>query len=656
MIGGGGGGGREETLYRLPAPPGARAAVAWRVAAWLALGAADGGWLASSCMARRLGYAARLGSPWLVRPWYPDRWLLAAFLAVVAAGAGMALFAASRRAALLLVPVGVPLLLGSLGPLYGPLRTIAWIHAFGRLPGLAAIARTAAAIGAIGMLACFASTAAYGAWSLGRLRRVGDLHGSSHWASTREVAAAGLLAGGDGDGGKGGKRGDGDEGGKDGKRGRAGDGGKAGEGGIVVGRLGKRLLVDRKDRHALVYAPSGTGKSSCLVIPTLLRWSGSVLAFDVKGELWQRTAGYRLSRGQRVVRFDPTLRQGSAGYNPLLAIPRSEEDVAAAQDVADVLVNPEGRETTGGERFFEDSARALLTGVILHVLYTEKPPSLGACLRLLSSPKPAGVWAAMRAAQHDDGERRGWRDRETGKPSATHPAVANAASRLLGMDFRTASGVQATAQSKLVLFEDPLVARNTAASDFRGEDLIRGKLPVSVYLTVAPSDLDRMRPLLLMLDELTALGKLDFMQRGIGYFRGYQVRVFLSIQSLEQLFQVYGQHQSIGANCGVQIAYGANDVATAKLLSEMTGRRTVEYRRESRDGGIFGGRRSESETEAGRPLLTPDEVRRLPDGEALIYVAGCAPIRGARVPYWRDPELARRAAMPPPTESEQRVE
>jgi type IV secretion system protein VirD4 len=650
--GGGGGGGWEETLYRLPAPPGAWAAVAWRVAAWLALGAADGGWLASSYMARRLGYAARLGSPWLVRPWYPDRWLLAAFLAVVAAGAGMTLFAASRRGALLLVPVGVPLLLGSLGPLYGPLRAIAWLHAFGRLPGLAAIARAAAAIGGIGMLACFASTAAYGAWSLGRLRRVGDLHGSSHWASRREVAAAGLLAGGDG-----------------------GAAGAAGAGGIVIGRLGKRLLVDRKDRHALVYAPSGTGKSSCLVIPTLLRWPGSVLAFDVKGELWQRTAGYRLSRGQRVLRFDPTLRQGSAGYNPLLAIPRSEEDVAAAQDVADVLVNPEGRETAGGERFFEDSARALLTGVILHVLYTEKPPSLGACLRLLSSPEPAGVWTAMRTARHDDGERRGWRDRETGKPSATHPAVANAASRLLGMDFRTASGVQATAQSKLVLFEDSLVCRHTAASDFRGEDLIGGPLPVSVYLTVAPSDLDRMRPLLrvvlnqvsreltreirrdrrpvlLMLDELTALGRLDFMQRGIGYFRGYQVRVFLSIQSLEQLFQVYGQHQSIGANCGVQIAYGANDVATAKLLSEMTGRRTVEYRRESRGGGIFGGRRSESETEAGRPLLTPDEVRRLPDDEALIYVAGCAPIRGARVPYWRDPELARRAAVPPPAESE----
>jgi type IV secretion system protein VirD4 len=80
----------------------------------------------------------------------------------------------------------------------------------------------------------------------------------------------------------------------------------------------------------------------------------------------------------------------------------------------------------------------------------------------------------------------------------------------------------------------------------------------------------------------------------------------------------------------VQVAYGANDVATVELLSQMAGKRTGEYRRESRDVGFFGGKRGASETEAGRPLLSPDEVRRLPDGEALVYVAGCAPIRGAR--------------------------
>ena len=355
---------REETLYRLPAPRGARAAVGWRMAAMLVLGAADGGWLASSFVAWRLGYAARLGRAWLVRPSYPDRWFIASFVLLAAAIAGMALFAGTRRGAMLLAPLAVPVMLAGLGPLYSPVRMISWIHAYGRLPRLDRLVTAGEAIGAGAMLACFSLTAAYARSSLGRLQRVGDLHGSSHWASVREAAAAGLL--------------------------------EDGEGGIVVGSLGKHLLVDRKDRHALVYAPSGTGKSTCLVIPTLLRWPASLLAFDIKGELWEKTAGYRQSTGQVAIRFDPTLKRGSASYNPLLAIPRSEEDVAYAQDVADILVNPEGKETTGGERFFEDSARALLTGVILHAVYSGPRPSLGACLQVLSSPEPAKTWEAMR--------------------------------------------------------------------------------------------------------------------------------------------------------------------------------------------------------------------------------------------------------------------
>ncbi len=289
------------------------------------------------------------------------------------------------------------------------------------------------------------------------------------------------------------------------------------------------------------------------------------------------------------MRFDPALAAGTARYNPLAAIARSEADVALAQDVADVLVNPEGREAAGAERFFEDTARALLTGVILHAVYSEKAASLASCLRLLSAADPRLTWQAMRTAVHDPAGRRRWVDPATGAATVTHPAVASAAARLLGMDERTASGVPATAHSKLALLEDPVVCRNTAASDFRGEDLLRGERPVSIYLTVAPADLDRMRPLLrivlhqitreltrevggerrpvlLMLDEFTALGRLDFMHREIGFFRGYGVRVFVSIQALEQLSQIYGPHQSLGANCGVHIAFGANDAATARLL------------------------------------------------------------------------------------------
>jgi type IV secretory pathway TraG/TraD family ATPase VirD4 len=103
--------------------------------------------------------------------------------------------------------------------------------------------------------------------------------------------------------------------------------------------------------------------------------------------------------------------------------------VAAAQDVTDVLVNPEGRESTGGERFFEEQARALLTGVILHLLYSKPRPTLGGCLALLSSPRPAEVWEAMRKAPHDPERSRRWVDRETGEPTETHPTAGGNGAR-----------------------------------------------------------------------------------------------------------------------------------------------------------------------------------------------------------------------------------
>src|SRR5262249_14568188 len=148
---------------------------------------------------------------------------------------------------------------------------------------------------------------------------------------------------------------------------------------------------------------------------------------------------------------------------------------------------------------------------------------------------------------------------------------------------------------------DPDVARNTSTSDFTASDLVSADRPVSLYLTIAPGDLGRLhallrlvlsqltreltlpeapgrrRPLLLLLDEFTALGKLDFLHREIAYLRSFGIRVFISIQTLSQLFEVYGEHQSISANCGTQIAYGANDIETARRLSEMTGVFTIEF-------------------------------------------------------------------------------
>jgi type IV secretion system protein VirD4 len=436
------------------------------------------------------------------------------------------------------------------------------------------------------------------------------------------------------------------------------------------------------------------------VIPTLLHWTSSVVVLDIKGELWHLTADHRRRvLGQTCLRLDLAAISGGAGsgaaaFNPLLLVPRGPGDVKHAQSVADVLVDPEGRDQP--RTFWEQSAHALLTAVILHVVYSgeigaggesggcgvagggapaDGERTLAACAHLLSDPRRPlqETLEALLVTHHDPRLVQGWRDPHTGEMSHTHPVVAAAARSLLDMDPRTSSGIVATAQAHLSLFRDPVLAANTARSDFMPLDLVQGERPISLYLTLAPADLDRLRgpirlvlnqlcralterldfetdsgrpagrrPLLLLLDEFPVLGKLDFFGRAMAYLRGYGIRVYLSIQSLAQLHEIYGRHQSITANCPVQIAFAPADLETAELLSRMLGQTTVHLAKRSLNGAplVLGPRRHTlSVQEVARPLLTAEEVRRLPDGEAVVFVAGHAPVRGRRVAYFADEEM-----------------
>jgi type IV secretion system protein VirD4 len=237
----------------------------------------------------------------------------------------------------------------------------------------------------------------------------------------------------------------------------------------------------------------------------------------------------------------------------------------------------------------------------------------------------------------------------------------------------------------LNLYRDPIVTANTETCDFALTDLLATDRPVSLYLTTPPSDIVRTRSLmrlllnqlgrrltetldaagmsgsprpprlLLMLDEFPALGRLDFLQTALAYLPGYGITAYLIVQDLAQLAQTYGRDESIVSNCHVRIAYAANKVETAKVISEMAGAMTVH--RETRT--YTGGRLNPvlmhvmaSEQESQRPLLTPDEVMRLPDDAALIFVAGRPPIYGRRIRYYEDPVFAARAAIQPPSVSD----
>ncbi len=451
-------------------------------------------------------------------------------------------------------------------------------------------------------------------------------YGTARWADGREIRAAGLLD----------------------------------DKGVVLGQFNNQYLRHDGPEHVLCFAPTRSGKGVGLVIPTLLTWPGSAIVHDIKGENWTLTAGYR-SSFSRVLLFDPTNAE-SAAYNPLLEVRRGVCEVRDVQNVADVLVDPEG--SLEKRSHWEKTSHSLLVGAILHVLYAGPDKTLAGVAAFLSDPKRSfeSTLAAMMMTPHlgDDG---------------VHPVVASAARELLNKSENERSGVLSTAMSFLGLYRDPVVAHVTRQCDWRIADLVDAKRPATLYLVIPPSDISRTKPLirlllnqigrrlteelapdakrqrvLIMLDEFPALGRLDFFESALAFMAGYGMKAFLIAQSLNQIEHAYGQNNAILDNCHVRVCFATNDERTAKRVSESLGTATELRAMKNYAGHRLSpwlGHLMISKSETARSLLTPGEIQELPKTDEIVMMAGAHPIRAKKAQYFRDRRLAARVMSPP---------
>ena len=266
------------------------------------------------------------------------------------------------------------------------------------------------------------------------------------------------------------------------RRGRCGRPGCSAPMACVLGRWRGDYLRHDGPEHVLCFAPTRSGKGVGLVVPTLLTWPGSAIVHDIKGENWQLTAGWRARFG-RVLLFDPTNAEVAA-YNPLLEVRRGEWEVRDVQNIADVLVDPEGR-AREAQPLGEDQPRAA----------GRRHPARALCRGGQDPGRRRRLPLRSEAADRDDAAGDD-DDAASRRSAASHPVVASAARELLNKSENERSGVLSTAMSFLGLYRDPVVAAVTRRCDWRIADLVEGERPATLYLVVPPSDISRTKPLI----------------------------------------------------------------------------------------------------------------------------------------------------------------
>lgn len=464
------------------------------------------------------------------------------------------------------------------------------------------------------------------------------------------------------------------------------------ERGVVLGEFNNRILRDNGKTHILLSAPTRTGKGVSVIIPTLVdTWNDSVLVLDVKGENYQMTAGWRQKEFKnKILKFSPK-KEDSCKFNPIEEIRYlTEKEVEDAQVIAKLIAVGD---TQSSDPFWENSAADFILGVIMFKLYEKRGKAgLGDVVDFITDPSRP-IEDRMRSIFCvDEDEYKPLFDKnikedreimdklkeiypleteviETGQ----HPFVSRAMADMVQKGDKTMQSIIATAKTSLSVFELPTVKANTSKSDFKILDLMAGKDPISLYIVIEPGDLQALAPLLriliiqcvtlltpeidytghskntvkfnhrllMLLDEFPSIGKMEILEKAIGYVAGYGMKMMLVVQSLDQLNKIYTKDNAFLSNCQTQVFYTTNENQTSEYISKTIGQETIITK--SRTGGLKG---STTINKSGRDLLKAEEMRRFPLNQILLLVGGKFPIKTKKILFFKDKRFKHKIKLP----------
>lgn len=415
--------------------------------------------------------------------------------------------------------------------------------------------------------------------------------------------------------------------------------------GIIFGKSTGKYLMSNSSTHALLTAPTRSGKGAGVVIPTLLNWKGSVVCLDIKHENYKITSGFRKECGQKVFMWAPSNETGKSHcYNPLDYVSRDPwKQISDLQVLTRILVPDDNR----GSSFWENEARAFFVGLAIYVIDNDDMPStIGSINRLMGTEEDLGDVCKHIIKTY-----------KKTLPAAMVKTLMNFANKAA----KERSGVKSTLNSALTLWDNPAIDAVTAKSDFDIRDLRKEQISIYVGVTtgqiaaLAPliriffeqvitilsskiPDADEPHQVLLLMDEFHMLGKMDVMMKAFTLVAGYNTRVMAIIQGLKFLDVTYGRNERDGilSCCAHQIFYTANDLETARYVSESCGEKTIETTSTSQKKSMSYEPPTKNTSYRAKPLISKNEVRQLSTKEEIILVEASKPIKCQKIQYWKD--------------------
>lgn len=398
--------------------------------------------------------------------------------------------------------------------------------------------------------------------------------------------------------------------------------------GVVLGRYRRYLLRYHGEGHMIIIAPPRTGKTSSVCVPTLLEPQPhvSLLVNDPKGELYRMTHRYQRSLGRRVYRLDATSLD-SDHYNPWDAVrlgtPQEPGDLRV---LARLITNPDGQTYRDANvQHWEDLTAQVAQACILFGLLTGRAAHPAGLYDLLGDLVLGDLLVDMEGTYHH--------------------ALVTTARLLKDMTDNQVKSIMAGLRKNLHIYSDELVARMTSMSDFAPADLRTGKEPCTVYLTVPFGQDDLLNvnrvlmrqwlgaamqqnptpsttrqtmhgwddDLLVLLDEVQSLKRLDLLPDAINYGAGFGVRLVLITPSLKSLDELYGAHNFLESTA-VQAYFGVTETKIAEHISRRLGVETVTQERVTKGRGG----RSVTRESARKPLIDQSGVIHLADDQVIV--------------------------------------